>query len=154
MKNNLNKIDDLDELSEDFDEVKKVVHEYYANEDREEGMISHQDTYESNSTNGSGGTPGTASNDDTDYVIQDSEENSSTVEDTSTDYLPNEVVEEIVQSPGAIQYENSSISVVATHEVTYREEDLKEQGVLEGISFERYVEENSAPIVTEVREEQ
>lgn len=137
----------------DFDEVKKVVHEYYANEDREEGMISHQDTYESNSTNGSGGTPGTASNDDTDYVIQDSEENSSTVEDASTDYLPNEVVEEIVKSPGAVEYESSSISIVATHEVTYREEDLKEQGLLEGISFERYVEENSAPVATEVSAE-
>lgn len=137
----------------DFNEVKKVVHEYYANEGREEGMISHEETYESSSTNGVGGTPGTASNDDTDYVIQDSEENTSTVEDTSTDYLPNEVVEEIVQSPGAIEYESSSISVVATHKVIYREEDLKEQGLLEGISFERYIEENSAPVATEVSAE-
>ena len=70
-----------------FDESTETQQEFWAPDGRTEGMITHQDNYESESTNGVAGVPGTDSNDDETYVIQDSEGSSSTVTDTSTDYI-------------------------------------------------------------------
>ncbi|MBQ4530716.1 MAG: flagellar biosynthesis protein [Lachnospiraceae bacterium] len=134
----------------DFNESNETQHEYYAPDGRTEGMITHQDNYESETTNGTAGIPGTDSNDDTTYVIQDGEGNTSTITDNSTDYSPNEKITNTVQTPGAIQYDESSVSVVLTKHVIYREEDLEEQGLLDGTTFEKYQQDNSQPTVTEV----
>ena len=134
-----------------FNESNETQREYYAPDGRTEGMITHQDNYESETTNGTAGIPGTDSNDDdTTYVIQDEEGSSSTVTDNSTDYSPNERVTNTVQTPGAIQYDESSVSVVLTKHVIYREEELENQGLLDGTTFEQYQENNSQPTVTEV----
>lgn len=134
-----------------FDESTETQQEFWPPDGRTEGMITHQDTYESETTNGTSGIPGTDSNDDdTTYVIRDSEGSSSTVTDNSTDYSPNQKVTNTSKTPGAIQYDESSISVVLTKHVVYREEDLEEQGLLEGTSFEQYQQDNGQPIATEV----
>lgn len=136
-----------------FDESTETQQEFWAPEGRTEGMITHQDSYESETSNGTSGIPGTDSNDGTTYVIQDNEGSSSTVTDTSVDYSPNQKVTNTSKTPGAIQYDESTISVVLTKHVIYREEDLEEQGLLEGISFEQYQQENGQPASTEVNEE-
>ena len=48
-------------LSMDFSDYKETVKEYYANSGRDEGMLSHEETYESENTNDGGGVPGTTS---------------------------------------------------------------------------------------------
>lgn len=45
-------------LSMDFSDYKETVKEYYANSGRDEGMLSHEETYESENTNDGGGVPG------------------------------------------------------------------------------------------------
>lgn len=134
----------------DFNESSETQQEFWAPDGRTEGMITHQDNYESETTNGTAGIPGTDSNDDETYVIQDNEGSSSTVTDTSTDYSPNQKVTNTTQTPGAIQYDESTISLVLTKHIIYKEEDLESQGLLDGISFEQYQQENSQPIATEV----
>ena len=45
-------------LSMDFSDYKETVKEYYANSGRDEGMLSHEETYESENTNDGGGCSG------------------------------------------------------------------------------------------------
>ena len=135
----------------DFDEATETQQEFWAPDGRNEGMITHQENYESETTNGTSGVPGTDSNDDdTTYVIQDNAGSSSTVTDTSTDYSPNQKVTNTSKTPGAIQYDKCSISVVLTKHIIYKEEELETQGLLDGITFEQYQKENSQPEITEV----
>lgn len=133
-----------------FDESTETQQEFWAPDGRTEGMITHQDNYENETTNGTSGVPGTDSNDDTTYVIQDSEDNSSTTTENSTDYSPNQKVTNTSKTPGSIQYDECSISVVLTKHIIYKEEDLEAQGLLDGITFEQYQQENSQPTITDV----
>lgn len=134
----------------DFNESNETQQEFWAPDGRTEGMITHQDNYESETTNGTSGVPGTDSNDDETYVIQDGGESSSTVTNTSTDYSPNQRVTNTTQTPGAIQYDESTISLVLTKYIIYNEEDLENQGLLDGTTFEQYQQENDQPVATEV----
>lgn len=133
-----------------FDESTETQQEFWAPDGRTEGMITHQDNYENETTNGTSGVPGTDSNDDTTYVIQDNEGSSSTSTENSTDYSPNQKVTNTSKTPGSIQYDECSISVVLTKHIIYREEDLESQGLLDGITFEQYQQENSQPTITDV----
>ena len=108
-------------LSMDFSDYKETVKEYYANSGRDEGMLSHEETYESENTNDGGGVPGTTSNGEsgnTTYVSPDSSNSSSSTSETSRDYLPNESIKDTVTPAGGINYTNSSISIAA---ITYKE---------------------------------
>lgn len=134
-------------LSMDFSNYEETVKEYYANSDRTEGMLSHEETYESENTNDGGGVPGTTSNGEsgnTTYVSPDSNNSSSSTSETSRDYLPNESITNTVTPAGGINYTNSSISIAA---ITYREvhyEDVKRQGLLDGTTWDEYKSQNSA----------
>ena len=133
-------------LDMDFADYEETVKEYYANSDRTEGMLSHEETYDSENTNDGGGVPGTTSNGEggTTYVSPDSSNSSSTTSETSRDYLPNESIKNTVTPAGGINYTNSSISIAA---ITYREihyEDVKRQGLLDGTTWEEYKSQNSA----------
>ena len=134
-------------LSMDFSDYEETVKEYYANSDRTEGMLSHEETYESENTNDGGGVPGTTSNGEsgnTTYVSPDSNNSSSSTSETSRDYLPNESITNTVTPAGGINYTNSSISIAA---ITYREvhyEDVKRQGLLDGTTWDEYKSQNSA----------
>ena len=131
----------------DFSNYEETVKEYYANSDRTEGMLSHEETYESENTNDGGGVPGTTSNGEsgnTTYVSPDSNNSSSSTSETSRDYLPNESITNTVTPAGGINYTNSSISIAA---ITYREvhyEDVKRQGLLDGTTWDEYKSQNSA----------
>lgn len=134
-----------------FDESTETQQEFWAPDGRTEGMITHQDNYESETTNGTSGVPGTDSNNgNTTYVIQDNEGSSSTVTDTGTDYSPNNKVTSTSKTPGAIQYDSSTISVVLTKHVIYKEEDLQAQGSLNGTTFDQYQQDNGQPAATTV----
>ena len=134
-------------LSMDFSNYEETVKEYYANSDRTEGMLSHEETYESENTNDGGGVPGTTSNGEsgnTTYVSPDSNNSSSSTSETSRDYLPNESITNTITPAGGINYTNSSISIAA---ITYREvhyEDVKRQGLLDGTTWDEYKSQNSA----------
>ena len=65
------------------------------------------------------------------------------MEEESRDYLPAEKITDTVIPPGAISYENSSIAITASHYVIYKEEELKNQGLLDGITFDEFMLQNS-----------
>ncbi|MBR1930430.1 MAG: flagellar M-ring protein FliF, partial [Lachnospiraceae bacterium] len=132
-------------LNMDYSSYEEAVKEYYANEGRDEGMIAHQDSFNSENTSAVGGPPGTDSNDGTTYVWDTNSDTSSSQAELSTDYLPNESLVNKVTPAGAINYGSSSISVAA---ITYREiheEDVRRQGLLDGgTTWEEYKSLNSA----------
>ena len=70
--------------------------------------------------------------------------------DIQKDYLPNERLTKIKGSAGTINYDTSSISVVATTYVTYDEDVLKKSGQLDDMTFEEFKSQNSARVKTEV----
>ena len=140
-------------LKMDFDERTEQVHEYYAPEGMTNGMIDSTSAYESESQGGSAAVPGTDSNDDTTYVIEDSEITFSTISDVTTDYINNEKITTYVQSIGKVDAETSSISIVLTDWVVYSEDVLKATGELEDMTFEEYIAANSDPVKREVDED-
>ncbi len=133
-------------LDINFANYEKTVSEYYAPTGREEGMITHRELYESENQGSNGGVPGTDSNDETTYQYQDQSSSSSSSSESSTDYKPNESIEKTITPAGGIDYTNSSISITATAYKEVREELAKAQGLLDGITWEQYKADNSAPV--------
>lgn len=140
-------------LTMNFDEYTEQVHEYYAPEGQTNGMIDSKSEYESMSQGGSAAIPGTDSNDDTTYVIEDSEITLSTISDVTTDYINNEKITTYVQSIGKIDCATSSISIVLTDWVVYSEDILKASGALDEMSFDEFIVANSDPVKKEVDED-
>lgn len=143
-------------LDMDYAQYERTVHEYYANEGRDEGMLSHEDSFESNSTSGSGGIPGTNANDGsnlTTYVNPDATETEDTQTEISKNYLPNESVENEISPAGGIDYSSSSLAIAMITYREYYEESVERQGLLDGTTWEEFKDANGADIRQEVDEE-
>ncbi|WMC93020.1 flagellar M-ring protein FliF C-terminal domain-containing protein [Kineothrix sp. MB12-C1] len=136
--NEFDNIEVASNLALDFSTTDTTEHTYSAPEGRTEGMLSHEDIYNSDSTNSNSGIPGTDSNDQSTYVLQDNAESSSTVSEESRDYLPNEMITNKSIPAGLIKYNESSISVTGIVYNVVREEDAKRQGLLDGITWAEY----------------
>ena len=131
-------------LTLDFSATEKTEHTYTPADNSTQGVLSHEDIHASESTGGTSGTPGTDSNGNTTYVVQDSQTSSSTVNEESRDYLPNETIVNQTIPAGLIQYDQSSISVAAIKYKVLKEEDAKTQGLLAGTTWDAYKAANSA----------
>ena len=137
-------------LDMNFDEKTEATHEYYAPDGMTTGMPSSVDDYSSTSQGGAAAEPGTGSNDDTTYMIDNSDYTSSEVTENKTNYQNNEKVTETKSAVGTINYDTSSISIVATNYVIYDEDTLKKSGALDGMTFDEYVAANSNRVKTDV----
>ena len=113
-------------------------HLYWAPDGRQEGMIADQDLYNSQNNSGIAGQPGTDSNTETTYVYENAQEQSATTTESDTHYLPNESTSLRQIPAGAILYDDSSITVTAITYDVIKEEDVKAQGLLDGITWEEY----------------
>lgn len=136
--NEFDKVEVASNLDLSFSNSKQTDHEYYVTDGNSQGYLSSKRTYSSESTNESGGVPGTDSNGDVEYEYQDNGESSSTTEETEENYLPSERITETENLPGAINYSNSSIAVTGIKYNVIREEDVRAQGLLDGITWEEY----------------
>ena len=134
----------------DFNKTDITDHQYYVAEGQTQGYLDSESAYESESTGGAAATPGTDTNDDTTYVIEDNNVSHSTVSDTTKDYLPNEKITTTTGSVGNINYDDSSVTVVATRYVVYNEDQLKADGTLDVMTFDEYVAQNSNRVKTDV----
>ncbi len=126
-----------------MDKVTELYTEYLPAEGQDQGLYSHSYTYTSENANTSGGIPGTDSNDETDYMIEDANSTNGSVEIEEYDYLPNQRVTNTEFEIGAIVPEQSSISIVLRKVINYKEEDLELEGLLADISFEEYALQNN-----------
>lgn len=123
----------------DFSTQNQTVHTYTPADGQTQGVLSHEDVYSSENTSGTGGVPGTDSNDDdTTYVLEDNANSSSTVSEESRDYLPNETITTTETPSGVINYGASSLAASLIQYNVIREEDADAQGLLDGVSWEEY----------------
>lgn len=123
---------------------------YTAPEGRDEGMLDSEEWYRSESNAGTAGTPGTDSNDDTTYMIEDNGDSSTEVDEGSKKYLPDKTETTTEQSAGSIVPEESSISIVLTNYIYYDEDELEAQGLLKDMTFDEFVAQNRDRKVVEV----
>lgn len=140
-------------LDMDFSDEQRTRYEYDVAEGREEGYLDSYSKSTTKSTNGVAGTPGTDSNDDTTYVMEEGNTSESSSSDENWDYLPNETITTTKKAAGAVNYDTSSISVVAYNYVVYNEDTLKANGSLDEMTFDQFVEQNKNQVRTEVDEE-
>lgn len=137
-------------LDMDFAEYEETVKLYYPNEGRDEGMFADKTTYESENSSTAVGVPGASSNDGTVMVTQDGSDTSSSSSETQIHYLPNESSTHTVNPAGSIRYESSSISVAMVKYRDYYEETAKEQGLLDGITWEEFKAQHGEDIKLDV----
>ncbi len=139
-------------LAMNFDDTNTVKYDYSVDEGRTEGYLSSETSSTSESTSGVAGTPGTDSNDDTTYVVEDGETTSSSSEDFSKNYLPDEEITTTNGEKGKVDYTTSTLSIVAYRYVTYDEATMTAED-LGDLTFEQYAAQNSDLVKTEVDED-
>ncbi len=140
-------------LSIDTSQTSVIDYYYYTTGDNDQGLLDSKTVSETEASSGTGGTPGTTSNDDdTTYVLEDSETSYTTTLDETYDYLPNETITETLTSAGAIIASESSITVSATSYVVYDEDTLTENGTLAALemTFAEFVAANSDRVKLDV----
>lgn len=125
-------------LDIDFAAYDKTIHEYFVAAGRNEGYLVHEEIYSDSNTSGVSGLPGTDSNDENTYQFQAGTDSESSSNQHILDYVPSESI--TVQSvlPGVINYSNSSLSLAAIRYRVIREEDVRNQGLLSGMSWSEY----------------
>ena len=138
----------------DFSNEETVQHDYTPAQDQNQGVLSHESIYNAENVSGVSGVPGTDTNadDETTYVTQDNNNSSSTISEETRDYLPNEKITTTTNSPGAIKYNESSISVTAINYVVMKEEDYKKEDN-EDKTWNEYKIANAEPVKMDVPEE-
>lgn len=138
-------------LSIDYDQVKRTLHNYSHNEGMDNGEVASKSEYYADATGGNAAVPGTDSNDDTPtYLTEDGEVTESNITDIDTVYALNEEIIEMISNGGGIDYENSTIAVTATRYVVYDEDELKASGQLDDMTFEEFKAANSDPVQIEI----
>lgn len=136
--NEFNKIEVASNLDLSFSTTESTFHEYLPTDGGTQGVKSSDRTFSSESENSSGGVPGTDSNGDVEYMYQNEGASTSSTEETENNYLPNERITKENGLPGTINYDTSSIAVTAIKLNVIREEDVRAQGLLDGVSWEEY----------------
>lgn len=135
----------------DMDKVTELVKTYTTNEGQDQGLYKSSYEYKSEGASSSGGPPGTDSNGDvTDTMIQDTGDSSSQTVLNKYDYLPNETVQNIEHEVGAVKKDESSIGIVLKRYRVVKEDTLEQQGALDDMSFDEYVDANSNETTLEV----
>ena len=127
----------------DFSTTEKTSHEYKPAEGQSQGLLSERSSYTEESEGTGGGVPGTDSNTETTQYYQDYGSQSSTIEELYEKYLPNEFIENTQIPAGTVKYSESSVAVSSTNFIIVKEDDVKKQGLLDGITWEEYKAANS-----------
>lgn len=137
-------------LDIDFDKTETASKKYSYPDGLEQSLLDYSKLYNSSATNGQAAVPGTDSNgDDTSYVVQDGDNSSQEISSEEYDWLNNEEITKKTSNGGTILDETSSISVVATRYVVYKEDVLKEDGTLDDLSWEEFKAQHSDPVKVE-----
>ena len=150
--NQYDNIEVASNLALDFSSTEVTQHDYTPADGQTQGVLSHEDIFSEESSNSSGGVPGTDSNSETTYGMLDNDNSYTTISEESRDYLPNEKITYQTVPPGLIKYDESSISVTAITYDVMKEEDATRQGLLDGISWEEYKAANEERRVLPVDE--
>lgn len=140
-------------LDIDFSTKENVKHTYTPADGQQQGVLAEEKSYTSESSGGTAGPPGTDSNTETTYMYRDNDYSSETIEELYKKYLPNEDITTTSVPPGVINYNKSSVAVSSTNFKMIKEDEIKSQGLLEGMTWDEYKLANSARKQIEVNEE-
>ena len=152
--NEFNQIEVGANVSMDFSQKEITQHNYSTPDDEhDQGLLAHEEVYQSTANDGLGGVPGTDSNSETDYMINESTGTNSSTYERRSDYLPNEEIIKTTAAAGTIVYNDSSVSVAAVRYRVVREEDVRLQGLLDGISWEEYKLANNERVKLDIDED-
>ena len=153
--NQYSSIDVKSHIILDYASYEVQEREYYTTNGASQGLLGHQSLFESSSTNGVSGVPGTDSNggDLTSYVNPDYNTSETTQTESDSDYLPNIRDTKTTTLPGKVDYDSSSMAITMISYRDYYEESVRQQGLLDGgITWEQFKEENHQDIRLEVDE--
>ncbi|MGN0390052.1 MAG: flagellar M-ring protein FliF C-terminal domain-containing protein [Wujia sp.] len=119
--------------------------EYYSNDEDDTGPKSSYYYYLAENTDGTGGVVGTDANGEeiTDYDLLDNANGESTLTLIKENYETSSTTTRTVTPVGDVNMENSSMAMYLTRYQNYYEEDLKEQGLLDDMSFAEFQAANS-----------
>ncbi len=141
-------------LDMDFSSTEITDHEYYVGDGNAQGYLASQRTYSSESSNANGDVPGTDSNgEQPEYVYQDNAESNTSTTEQEDKYLPSERITNQNILPGTINYEQSTVSLSCTNMNVVREEDVRAQGLLDGVTWDEYKLQNAGQEMVTVPEE-
>lgn len=140
-------------LSVDFDQKEIVKTEIGIPNGMDGGAITQQSLYDMVSNQGyEGGVPGTDTNDDTTYVIEDGTLGTTEISESDTIYDYDRTVTTTQGTGGDIIYDDSSAMVMATKYITYDEVELRESGQLDEMTWDEFKAANGERRVVEVDE--
>lgn len=142
-------------LSMNFDKTNITDHEHYTPEGAEHGPIDSEGNYSSESTNGgTAAPPGTDTNDDdTSYVMEDGTVSSQTITDETRQYKTSEKITDTTGAMGKVDYDESSLTVVATSYRIFDEDTLRTSGELDDTTFDEFVAANRDKVKVDVDED-
>lgn len=140
-------------LDVNFSQEEVVDKQYSTPEGQNNGPLYSDSYFEQSTTGGAAGVPGTDSNDDTSYMTEDDEYTTSDTVEYERQYHTNEKVTTSTSQGGNINYENSTVSVTTTKTVAYYEETLREEGLLDNISYEEYKAKNGDKLLVTKNDE-
>ncbi len=122
-----------------FDKSSTSRKEYDVGDGRDEGYLKNDKTYDEETISGNAGVPGTDANgEDGNYMLQDGEQTQQTISDSSREYNVNETITNTESGMGNILYDTASLGVTLRTYIKYDEDVLKNDGTLEGTTFEEY----------------
>lgn len=128
--------------------------EYDTFQDGATGPKENYYLYNAQNIDGTGGVPGTDANDEDipTYNIDNANYGTAQVQVVRESYATDKTVTTTKKAIGAVNPANSSVSIILRQYVEYDEEKMKEQGLLDDISFAEFQAQNSEQIQIDVDE--
>lgn len=128
--------------------------EYDTFQDGATGPKSSYYLYTAENVDGIGGVVGTDANDEgiPTYDIDDNNYGTSNIQVIKEGYETDKQVTTTKKAIGSINPSNSSVSIILTQYVEYDEEVLKEQGLLDNMTFAEFQAQNSDKVQVDVDE--
>ena len=155
--NQYNNVEVASHLLMDYSSYERTRSEYSAPDGMTQGMLTSERRFESESTNGVAGIPGTDSNGEggalNTYVYPDSATSESASSESELTYIPNQENIHEISPGGSIDYSASSMSIALISYHKYYEQEVKAQGLLDGISWDEFKANNSADVRLTVDDE-
>ncbi len=123
-----------------FSETKTTSKTYSVAEGRDEGYLLENSEYTSETTDEAGNIPGTDTNgeDGANYVLNDGDNTSQSVTDTTNKYGVDQTITETTDGPGSVLSDEATISIALRKARKYDEDQLRRDGALDDMTFEEY----------------
>lgn len=138
-------------LDVNFDNTEVVKTELGIPQGMDGGAVTQESLYDMVTNQGyEGGVPGTDTNDDTSYVIEDGEYGHTEISESDRVYEYDRTITTILGNGGKVLYDSSSVTVSANKYVVYDEKAVRASGALESMTWDEYKLANSESRVVEV----